>query len=175
MNTHDQRCRDFEPLLAMAMQRGVDRLDPDAVERLATHLDRCERCAAVLRDTPAAPAAVPPLPINLPGAAEWDRLWLRIEHGTQVAPGAARTLDVVRFRRFAAAAGLAAAAVLMMLIAIVGRLDPARDAAELRIAPGGAVRIDGIEVADGTSFVLTIGSEDAPVIWVLDDRNEGMP
>ncbi|MCG3125798.1 MAG: hypothetical protein CHACPFDD_00625 [Phycisphaerae bacterium] len=175
MNAQDERCRDVAPLLARALSGGLDQLDGVAVDRLAAHLDGCERCAAAMSGCAAdgVPTAVPP--IAMPADATWERVWRRIAQASETATVTASGADIVRFRRFASTAGLALAAALMMLIAIVGRLDPGRDTAELRLAPGGAVQIDGIEVADGTSFVLTIGSDDAPVIWVIDERSEDKP
>lgn len=100
---------------------------------------------------------------SLPAAREWDRVWRAIDSALEARGRTARRPSLLFRLRLPAVAGIAAALVLAVVLAMPR--STTTSGAPIRLASD--VEIHELEVSDGTPFVVSVGSNGAEVVWVL--------
>lgn len=100
---------------------------------------------------------------SLPAPHEWDRVWRAIDGALEARGRAERKRSLIFRLRLPAVAGIAAALVLAVLLAVPRSMTTS--GAPIRLAS--EVEIHELEVWDGTPFVVSVGSNGAEVVWVL--------
>jgi len=165
MKRHDDN---LNRLLEAAMAGRLDELTDDQIARLSEHLDASPADAARMAAVaPVVDAALTP-PVSQPSAAEWSRVWSKIDAAAGEREVAVRRLRFWRgVQRFAAIAAC-------VLVALVWRSGQSG-------SPGGGVmesiagvQIDEMTVAGGYSATVDVSDDGSAIIWVTEsDLDDG--
>jgi hypothetical protein len=148
-----------------------DDVSADQMAVLEAHLNECADCAARLADVRARLASPFDVAVDSPAPETWDAVWRAIEAAPSGQVERAGLGRVIRWRRWAAGA-IAAAAAILLIIGLWPMASTVQPASEVRFASADDVHIESLSVFDqGTPMVLSVGEDGGiSVIWVVEGQ-----